>query len=162
MSHDIGNINYGLSEYQNDAEVSNFIGGIGADTITGNADIDTIAGGAGADVITGGAGADIFNYNVVADSTKDNADTITDFEVAIDKLNLKDIITTDTNGSITDAASLAKYIYAEADAGADTNVKLYIKSDGVSTGTVSDSNADMLINLTVVDATAQSALVAAL
>ncbi|CAB5500793.1 beta strand repeat-containing protein, partial [Bathymodiolus thermophilus thioautotrophic gill symbiont] len=162
LSHDIGNINYGLSEYQNDAEVSNFIGGTGADTITGNADIDTIAGGAGADMITGGAGADIFNYNVVADSTKDNADTITDFEVAIDKLNLKDIITTGTNGNITDAASLAKYIYAEADADVDTNVKLYIKSDGVSTGTVSDSDADMLINLTVVDATAQSALVAAL
>jgi hypothetical protein len=41
-------------------------------------------------------------------------------------------------------------------------VKLYIKTDGVSTGIVNSSNANMLINFTVADAAAQSALVAAL
>ncbi|CAB5494272.1 hypothetical protein [Bathymodiolus thermophilus thioautotrophic gill symbiont] len=189
LSHDMDNIDYGLPKYQDDAKISNFIGGTGADTITGGVGADTITGGAGADTIiggagadtiiggtgadtitggagadtiTGGAGADIFNYSAAADSTQDNADTIINFDFlgAADRLNLKDIITTDTNGSITDAASLAKYIHAEADADNSTNIKLYIKSDGISTGTVSASNADMLINFTV-DATNQSSIVAA-
>jgi uncharacterized protein YneR len=57
---------------------------------------------------------------------------------------------------------LAKYIHDEIDTSVATNVKLYIKTDGVSTGIVNSSNANMLINFTVADAAAQSALVAAL
>jgi CheY-specific phosphatase CheX len=145
-----------------DADANNLIGGTGADTITGDAGADTITGGANADILTGGAGADIFKYNAIADSTQTNADTITDFNVTTDKLDLIDIITTATNGAITDVASLAKYIHAEIDTSVATNVKLYIKTDGVSTGIVNSSNANMLINFTVADAAAQSALVAAL
>ncbi|CAC9556417.1 hypothetical protein, partial [uncultured Gammaproteobacteria bacterium] len=145
-----------------DADANNLIGGTGADTITGDAGADTITGGANADILTGGADADIFKYNAIADSTQTNADTITDFNVTADKLDLIDIITTATNGAITDVASLAKYIHAEIDTSVATNVKLYIKTDGVSTGIVNSSNANMLINFTVADAAAQSALVAAL
>jgi Ca2+-binding RTX toxin-like protein len=59
--------------------------------------------------------ADIYKYNAIADSTQTNADTITDFNVTADKLDLIDIITTATNGAITDVASLAKYFHAEID-----------------------------------------------
>jgi diadenosine tetraphosphate (Ap4A) HIT family hydrolase len=90
-----------------------------------NQGADTITGGANADILTGGAGADIFKYNAIADSTQTNADTITDFNVTADKLDLIDIITTATNGAITDVASLAKYIHAEIDTSVATNVKLY-------------------------------------
>jgi Ca2+-binding RTX toxin-like protein len=95
-----------------DADANNLIGGTGADTIAGDAGADTITGGANADILTGGADADIFKYNAIADSTQTNADTITDFNVTTDKLDLIDIITTATNGAITDVASLAKYIHA--------------------------------------------------
>jgi hypothetical protein len=40
------------------------------------------------------------------------------------------------SGGITDSASLAKYIHAEADTSVATNVKLYIKTQGDIGGTV--------------------------
>jgi Ca2+-binding RTX toxin-like protein len=98
--------------------ISNLLGGTGA---------DTIIGGAGADALTGNAGADIFYYgkeNITGDLESD-ADTITDFDVTVDKLNLIDVILY-ANGDITDSASLAKYVHAEADTSVATNVKLYL------------------------------------
>ncbi len=58
------------------------------------------------------------------------------------------------------ATNLAKYIHAEADG--DNNVKLYIKHDGLESGTVGSSTADMLINLTVTNAANANALAALL
>ncbi|CAC9950866.1 hypothetical protein [uncultured Gammaproteobacteria bacterium] len=66
------------------------------------------------------------------------------------------------SGGITDSASLAKYIHAEADTSVATNVKLYIKTQGDIGGNVNETNSNVLINFTVADATAQSALVNAL
>ena len=61
------------------------IGGAGDDRIDGGAGADIIHDGAGRDVLTGGPGADTF---VLAyDRTPD---TITDFEVGIDRLDLSD------------------------------------------------------------------------
>ncbi|MDC9715411.1 MAG: type I secretion C-terminal target domain-containing protein, partial [Gammaproteobacteria bacterium] len=138
-----------------------YIGGTGADTITGGEGDDTITGGEGDDTLTGGTGSDIFDYNAIVDSPITGGDTITDFAVTEDKLDLKDILDTSTNGVITDEVSLAKYVTAEADSGIATNVKLYIKHDGDGTAATS-TNADMVINLTVADATAQTALITAL
>jgi hypothetical protein len=134
--------------------ISNLVGGTGA---------DTIIGGAGADTLTGNAGADIFYYgkeNITGDLESD-ADTITDFDVTVDKLNLIDVILY-ANGDITDSASLAKYVHAEADTSVATNVKLYIKTQGDSNSDVNETNSNVLINFTVADATAQSLLVTAL
>jgi hypothetical protein len=58
------------------------------------------------------------------------------------------------------AANLAKYIHAEVDG--DSNVKLYIKHDGLESGIVDSSTADMLINLTVTSAANANALAALL
>jgi len=59
-------------------------GSAGADTIVGTAGDDVITGGAGADRITGNGGRDVFVYT----STRDAADTITDFTPGDDRLDL--------------------------------------------------------------------------
>jgi microcystin-dependent protein len=67
-------------------------GGGAADTINGGIGNDKITGRGGADVITGGGGNDAFKYDAVSDSGVGSAaDRITDYTVAIDRLNFKDI-----------------------------------------------------------------------
>ncbi len=68
-------------------------GGRGADTINGGNDNDMIVGGMGADALTGGSGADVFIFEYASDSYAGtrNRDTITDFEVGIDHIDLTDI-----------------------------------------------------------------------
>lgn len=73
--------------------LENAVGGTGADRITGNAasnhldgggDSDTLYGLGGKDFLTGGADADTFKY-----ARKGGIDHITDFEDAIDKIDLR-------------------------------------------------------------------------
>ncbi len=59
-----------------------------ADTINGGAGDDIIIGGFGADLLTGGAGNDEFVYRRILDG----GDTITDFTVGQDVLNLRQMI----------------------------------------------------------------------
>lgn len=56
-------------------------GGSGRDTLEGGTGNDTLAGGKGDDVLTGGAGADCFVFN----TRKTGADTISDFELGVDR-----------------------------------------------------------------------------
>jgi beta-glucanase (GH16 family) len=58
-------------------------GGAGADTLIGGAGADTLTGGLGDDRLTGGSGADVFVF-----AKGDGHDTITDFGVGADVLNL--------------------------------------------------------------------------
>jgi len=70
------------------------INGLGGnDTINGNAGNDTITGGTGRDLMTGGAGADIFRYTSTVESgtTLNTRDTITDFQVGIDIIDVSAI-----------------------------------------------------------------------
>jgi hypothetical protein len=60
-----------------------------------------------------------------------DADTITDFDVTTDKLNLIDVILY-PSGGITDSASLANYIHAEADASVAINKRTLSGSIGYS------------------------------
>jgi Ca2+-binding RTX toxin-like protein len=60
-------------------------GGGGNDTLRGGDGDDGVWGGIGNDLLTGGAGADRFVF-----AAGDDADTITDFEDGIDKLDLSD------------------------------------------------------------------------
>lgn len=79
------------------ATANTIYGGNGADTIRGNGgnDIlygdggnDFLYGGAGADTLTGGAGGDRFMF----ESTAHGVDTITDFSLADDKIDIKNIL----------------------------------------------------------------------
>jgi Ca2+-binding RTX toxin-like protein len=79
------------------AVADSFIGGEKADTINGGVGADTITGGLGADSLSGGVDGDIFVYTLVTQSNSSNTDTITDFTVGADKLN----ITLDYNGQST-------------------------------------------------------------
>jgi Ca2+-binding RTX toxin-like protein len=141
-------------------------GDAGDDIINGGTGGNAIIyGGAGADTLTGGLGLgssnDVFLYGAVTDSTiASGGDTITNFHFigsTVDRLNLKDVMDFNTSDIAT---NLAKYIHAEADG--DNNVKLYIKHDGLESGTVGSSTADMLINLTVTNAANANALAALL
>lgn len=98
------------------AKIENAIGGVGNDTMTGNAlnnflsggaGNDTFKGGAGVDVITMGAGKDVFVAEVTADKTafkgpaKGNMswDIITDFTTGQDHIDLRGLAHMDFRGS---------------------------------------------------------------
>lgn len=65
------------------------IGGAGHDRLDGGAGADLIDGGAGNDVLTGGKGADIFIFHRADPGTK-HSDTVTDFELGVDKIRIGD------------------------------------------------------------------------
>ena len=60
------------------------IGGSGSDTLNGGLGSDTLIGGSGSDTLNGGNGADSFRF----DSLYDRVDTITDFSVVDDTINV--------------------------------------------------------------------------
>ena len=66
-------------------------GGGGIDTIEGDDGNDTILGGLGNDILTGGTGTDTFVFNT---TTTANIDTITDFIVADDTIQLENAVFT--------------------------------------------------------------------
>ncbi|RRV10121.1 mannuronan epimerase [Pseudomonas sp. v388] len=72
-----------------------FYGAAGNDRINGGAGDDILVGGAGVDNLTGGAGADIFRFSSQSDSyrtaTTSFDDTITDFDVTQDRIDLADL-----------------------------------------------------------------------
>ncbi|MDN4546184.1 glycosyl hydrolase family 28-related protein [Pseudomonas sp. C32] len=69
-----------------------FYGGAGNDTINGGAGGDILVGGAGLDKLTGGTGADTFRFVTQSDSYRNATtsfdDTLTDFDVTQDKIDL--------------------------------------------------------------------------
>ncbi|WP_223488583.1 M10 family metallopeptidase C-terminal domain-containing protein [Pseudomonas sp. A-RE-19] len=69
-----------------------FYGGAGNDTINGGAGGDILVGGAGIDKLTGGTGTDTFRFAAQSDSYRNATasfdDTITDFDVTQDKIDL--------------------------------------------------------------------------
>ena len=78
----------------NDAHISGgegddlIFGGAGNDLITGSEGKDIIFGGMGADTLYGGQDADSFHFETEHDSYAGNVDTIRDFQVGLDDINL--------------------------------------------------------------------------
>ncbi|HMP57076.1 MAG TPA: M10 family metallopeptidase C-terminal domain-containing protein, partial [Novosphingobium sp.] len=67
-------------------------GSSGADLLDGGAGNDTLTGGIGSDVLTGGSGADTFRFLAPGESRRGaSADTITDFETGLDRIDLSAI-----------------------------------------------------------------------
>tara|TARA_R110000868_G_scaffold18172_57_gene79764 strand:+ start:20060 stop:21529 length:1470 start_codon:yes stop_codon:yes gene_type:complete len=127
-------------------------GGSGDDTLNGGRDQDTIRGGDGndeinggrlADVLRGGAGADTFLYTFKQDSSTGASDTIQDFEVGIDVIDLSAV------------ASGLTFVGTAAFSGTGNEVRYDIDGSGktfVQVDTDANGSADMRIWLTDVGA----------
>ena len=102
-------------------------GGAGNDTISGGGGEDILRGGLGADILTGGNGADVFKL-MAADKDL-NVDTIKDFTLNQDKLDLSDVLNDPT-------VSLSNYLDVKAN-GNDAVVNVY-SSGNAATGVTSD------------------------
>ncbi|ELE6589226.1 retention module-containing protein [Vibrio alginolyticus] len=104
----------------------NLIGGDGDDVILGGDGDDVLIGGLGSDILTGGDGSDIFKWTV--DSVDEGAvDTITDFTVNEDSIDLREVIS-DLNNSMIDMDDLLGHISADYDASTES-VSLNITTD---------------------------------
>ena len=72
----------------------------GNNTLNGMAGNDTLRGGLGNDTLTGGKGSDTFVFNTTANATT-NLDTITDFNVTDDTIQLENAVFTGLVGTGT-------------------------------------------------------------
>lgn len=99
-------------------------GGRGDDTISGGAGNDRITGGMGQDTLTGGAGADTFIFDYVSDSWagSNRRDTIMDFEVGVDHIDLAGI----RNDLAVTLSRSGNDMIVQADQDGDSNVDLEI------------------------------------
>jgi Ca2+-binding RTX toxin-like protein len=66
-------------------------GGAGPDDLSGDDGADRLKGGLGTDTLSGGAGADIFDFD-----TTSSIDTISDFELGTDRIDLADVLVSAT------------------------------------------------------------------
>ncbi|MEZ9597115.1 cadherin-like domain-containing protein, partial [Shewanella sp. 10N.261.52.F9] len=108
----------------------------GNDILIGGMGEDTLIGGLGDDTLTGGTGADTFIWTKNSvDSNDDITDTITDFDLAEDKLDLSDILQGD---SISDLAPLISFSVnggsttINIDTNQDGNFDQHITLDGIN------------------------------
>ncbi|MGF1911498.1 cadherin-like domain-containing protein, partial [Vibrio kasasachensis] len=103
------------------------VGGAGNDTIIGGAGADVIEGGLGSDILTGGTGEDIFVWHEIANGA---VDTITDFTVQEDKIDLRDVLP-ELKSAAVDINDLLDHIQVEVQ---NDDVTLNIHPDGIGTG----------------------------
>ncbi|MFI0848345.1 hypothetical protein [Mesorhizobium sp. IMUNJ 23232] len=94
------------------SQVNALFGNDGINTLNGGAGVDTLNGRLGNDILTGGTDtADLFVFNTVLGAT--NVDTITDFQVNLDIIQLDDAIFT-AIGAVLDAGEFVSNINGEA------------------------------------------------
>lgn len=113
-------------------------GGRGDDAIDGGAGNDQIIGGLGADDLTGGAGADDFVFEFASDSLAGvgNRDTITDFQVGVDDIDLSNIGGLSFTDDIT--LTINNGTIVQIDTNGDDVVDMEIFIDDVTGLTASD------------------------
>lgn len=132
-------------------------GGTGNDTIAGGAGIDTVIGGAGADVLTGGLGADTFSYSATSDSTAASMDSIQDFQVGVDVIDLSAVVYGPHQSVMDLGSGYANYAAAKAAADAilaEDSSQPLVAGDGNNTWVfisadthAPDHGTDMVIEL---------------
>jgi RTX calcium-binding nonapeptide repeat (4 copies) len=92
------------------------LGNAGNDTINADSDNDTVTGGLGKDQLTGGSGLDMFVFAALDESrsTLNTVDSITDFSVVDDRIDLNILTFTglDTDGGNTETNELRTYYVA--------------------------------------------------
>jgi serralysin len=124
----------------------NVRGGKGADTITGGAGSDVIWGNLGADMLRGGKGNDLFDYNAVAESKADAADTILDFARG-DRINLARI---DADGNAANGDTKFAYLGDGAFTGVAGELRVSAHPQHSRAWVVeADVNGDKVADLTI-------------
>ncbi|MFM7784262.1 MAG: calcium-binding protein, partial [Gammaproteobacteria bacterium] len=114
-------------------------GGDGEDTLGGGDGNDTLSGGAGVDVLSGGKGTDRFTFDAVLGSG--NVDTISDFTVGKEKIQLDDDVFKAFNAGTATTLTAAQFLAAAGASAAQTESqrivydtasgKLYYDADGL-------------------------------
>ncbi|MBY5935543.1 M10 family metallopeptidase C-terminal domain-containing protein [Tateyamaria omphalii] len=145
----------GGNDVFNGGEGEDYIhGGAGVDALTGANGDDTLVGGAGADTLTGGNGEDVFLFQNFAQSRVGDVDTITDFEIGTDLIDLTALVPGQIAFGGTGAASAngaAELIIREPGGGPDSVVFVDVNGDGTQdfrlelTGVTGLSETDFLL-----------------
>ena len=108
------------------------LGERGRDTLEGGSGNDVLNGGLDADTLTGGEGADVFVFSYASDSFASQRDTITDFEIALDQIDLSSVATSQALTFIgSDSFDSAAQVRL-AQSGSDTIVQLDKDGDGIA------------------------------
>lgn len=120
-------------------------GGTYNDTIYGGTGDDTIDGGSAADVLTGNEGSDVFHFVNDDQSTDANRDTITDFNVAEDVINLHNKMVFEGFGDGPGQINISfNGTHTIID---DPNSTFSIAIEGDLTGTLTDANLTISADL---------------
>ncbi len=157
---------------------SSLVGGLGNDILVGGAGNDTLNGAAGIDTLTGGLGADIFIFQF-GQSTISTSDSITDFAINSDKIDLltqagnatsaPSSFSRAADSTVTTLDNLINQVFTDANGATTGNQELGVNSAAlvqVTTGAIAgtylvinDSTAgfqssnDLLVNITGVTGT---------
>ncbi|MFZ2725311.1 MAG: proprotein convertase P-domain-containing protein [Methylococcaceae bacterium] len=122
-------------------------GSIGRDSLLGGAGNDTLMGGTGNDQLNGGVGKDIFKFDVVANTA--NADSITDFKVVDDTIQLKNTIFK----ALTIKGVLSPDNFVTATAAVDNNdYVIYNKANGAVLYDADGNGAIASVLITIIGA----------
>ncbi len=81
---------------------------------------DILVAGQGNDILTGGNGDDVFTWHETSLSTVSNTDTITDFELDKDQINIRNLLTDDNSSLNMD--DLLKHVSADVDGKGNINL----------------------------------------
>ncbi|PSX33442.1 hcalcium-binding protein [Photobacterium kishitanii] len=83
---------------------------------------DILVAGQGNDILTGGNGDDVFTWHETSLSTVSNTDTITDFELDKDQINIRNLLTDDNSSLNMD--DLLKHVSADVDGKGNINLEV--------------------------------------
>ncbi len=106
-------------------------GGLGDDTLQGGTQDDLLQGGGGKDTLSGGDGSDVFRFTLASDSPAGTErDTITDFVIGQDRINLGDLPGTLAFVAGGGAFTATNQVRANlANGGADTIIRINLSGD---------------------------------
>ncbi|KJG19418.1 hypothetical protein UB37_18350, partial [Photobacterium iliopiscarium] len=84
---------------------------------------DILVAGEGNDILTGGNDDDMFTWHETSLSTVSNTDTITDFELDKDQINIHDLLTDDENANLN-MDDLLSHVSADVDGKGNVNLEV--------------------------------------
>ncbi|PSV40376.1 type I secretion C-terminal target domain-containing protein, partial [Photobacterium sp. GB-36] len=109
---------------------------------------DNLLAGTGNDILTGGAGDDLFTWHETSLSNSNNTDTIADFELGKDKIDIRELLGNDDSGK-SDMDNLLDHVSAGVDD--KGNVNLDITTDDGKTQNIVLGNIHPAHDLGLVD-----------